>query len=602
MRGLLLTFVLVVMLGFLAFIGCDEDGSSLTGPGDTGYTTSLTGAVLAGSRPYTPPQVRIVGDAVDTTLVMQSNGMSPNTAEFRYDGIPPGSYTIIPVPRYQTKYVPEQITVSVDEGHNTIDPFFSISTSVLSFMNVGRQSVIGGYIDCDSAVSVTGIEVVIESEDGDTRLELLAMGGYYLTAARSHGSEARNVVDRGANKTYYVTPHHDSFVFEPPVLEIVADSLAVIGNFKATYVGGVANTVSGQFSGVDPSILSQEEYTKLVLSFNWKSSYSIVIPIQDDGSFLTPPLFSGSYTLNLYIGSGSPVIQRNVEIIDDDIDLGEMTIEYNGPLNADISGRVVDASGVGIPDILVPIEILPSSSTRAHLYPVLSDETGTYSCDGLNGYNLREDVTLTIAPELDGWAFVPRSASLDITYIDGNVLQVIVIPDFIGTPVSMSRYFSLISGASWTYTHAIDGVLSDPVTVTAGDSFDAGGQTWIPLSGSMLRDWQGYRIDGADMYAWNGAGAVDYIALDETTWDMGKVGYYPAIGTRLDTEDVTVHAGTFTDCEVIEIAVVYGGTSSETTTLWLAENVGPVKIEFTTISRGNVIGWITDELVSYSIP
>jgi hypothetical protein len=34
--------------------------------------------------------------------------------------------------------------------------------------------------------------------------------------------------------------------------------------------------------------------------------------------------------------------------------------------------------------------------------------------------------------------------------------------------------------------------------------------------------------------------------------------------------------------------VAYGETTSESTTLWLADGIGPVKIEFTTIAKGTM--------------
>jgi hypothetical protein len=59
-------------------------------------------------------------------------------------------------------------------------------------------------------------------------------------------------------------------------------------------------------------------------------------------------------------------------------------------------GRVVDASGVGVPDVEVTFEIIYSPTPRVPLGPerihqvaVRSDRVGNFQLDGVSGYSLR---------------------------------------------------------------------------------------------------------------------------------------------------------------------------------------------------------------------
>ena len=72
-------------------------------------------------------------------------------------------------------------------------------------------------------------------------------------------------------------------------------------------------------------------------------------------------------------------------------------------------------------------------------------------------------------------------------------------------------------------------------------------------------------------------------------------------GTFIDIESVTVPAGMFENCLHFELKLPLGETSYEATGLWFAPNAGLVKAEKATVSMGEVLETITDELKEYDI-
>jgi hypothetical protein len=601
MRGIRSIIFIGATVMCMMLVGCDEDGSSPTGPGgDIGETATLAGSCLSdlGYRVIDGNGVRITSASMDTVVYFENDTDALNPTQFQLSGLVPGTYVVTPELGAQAqsyaRMVPSSRTVTLNGGYEEIAPFILFNTVTAAIYEESDWSLITARITFQDTVIPMGLKVFLQRESEHEGIASNFVNGFATFQEVSRG-------------TYTVTPTHDLFSFSPPFVVVSADSLAVNVAFSAIYTGDGAYTISGKIvesNGNDTKssieIIPYERYSMSNERFRLNSD--------DSGAFRSPQFPRGVYTVAVHCspphGSGRYDVQEFKVLLDDhDIDLGEISFTYDGALYYHVSGMTRDADGAGIDGVILTVDgvsgLLPH---ERHWLRTESDSDGSFQLGRPNSFHTREDLTLTITPDKEGWLFTPTSTEIIYACEEHVAYENLIVPDFIGTPVTMIPYFPLTSGASWTYARAIDGVVSDPVTVNAGVPFDAGGQSYIPLSGSMMSDWMGFRVDSAKVYAWNGRDAVIYAALDETSWDMGKVGIYPATGTRLESEDVTVPAGTFTDCEVIEISIAYGETTSESTTIWFAEDVGPVKMAFTTISRGVQIGLITDELTAYVLP
>jgi hypothetical protein len=617
MRAILTVMLLGLFLGLLAVFGCDEDGTA-TGPGggDIGEDASATIEGYQLGHRSREALMRVSSAEYDTSVVFSWNSTWIRGSYkhiYQLTGIAQGLYTITPdmsacSEEDQELYVflPVSRTVSIGPGINRIDHFFVFSREDSIRYAEEGLCCIGGMIDYDSPIVGTsgiriGTTLWIRTPEGTFVDSLTTSSELYSTGGPWNGIE--NDLPRGK---YTVTPENQYFAFDPPSRTVHANESAAVANFNAVYSGEERYT----FRVVLEFLADYDQYWLAVSEFQegivGSRVYSCNIMDYNtnliDGSVTSSRFLPGTYWLEINKIQRGTTHSQVITITDHDIDLGEIDFEYAGPLNYHISGRAVDDFGVGISGVKVSMEGRPVDAPNIITWPVTTDEEGSYQFGYTPGFKTEEDLSLTITPEKTGWTFSPQSAVVTYAFDESDEYINFSIPDIIGTPITIAPFFPLDTGASWTFTRAIDDIVSDPVTVTAGTSFSAGGQSYIPLDGSMFSVWKGFRSDGARMYAWNGTDAVTYATLEESQWDMGKVDRYPASGRRLNSEDVTVPAGTFADCEVIEIAVVYGETSSETTTVWLAEDVGPVKIEFVTVSRGKVIGRISDELTSYSIP
>jgi hypothetical protein len=608
MRALLPVVLMGLFLGLSPFIGCDEDGSSPTGPSGGGdASATIVGYHLNPDMSNVVMRISSAEYDSSVSVTLRSyyhHDKDPPHYEYQLTGIPQGTYTIAPDVSawsevFQDKYVvlPANRTVVIGSGINRVDPFFPFSREDSTRYTDEGLCCIGGLIYyetvfADTTGSREAAMLRFLSQDGTVMDSLTTYYGWFRT---------ENDLPQG---TYTIIPEHRDYTFDPPSRTVHAEDITAVANFNAVYSGDKPYTVSGRVELPHKRTSYQVRIYQYHEGIRGKRSITVMsIPNQaTDGSFTSRPLLPGTYWLEIERYSATKWYTQPITITDHDIDLGDIMIEYDGPLYYQVTGSAVDVSGAGIQDVKVSMEGRPVDIPTVITWPMMTDADGTYRFGSGVYFYTREDMSLTITPEKAGWVFSPSSAVVTHAYVEYDEYVELVVPDFIGTPLEIASSFPLDNGASWTYTRSVDGVVYDPQTVDAGTSFDAGGQSYIPLTGSMFRDWKGFRIENAILYAWNGTDVVTYASFDETSWDMGKVDAYSTSGMRLSPEDVTVPAGTFTGCEVIEITVVYGETSSETTTLWLAEDVGPVKIEFTTISKGTMIGRITDELVSYSLP
>jgi hypothetical protein len=605
MRGLSRVIILTG-LACIMLLGCDEDGSPTGSGGGGDASATIDGAFFISPYRIHTREIRMQLSSAeyDTSVAVEYFSNLTHIAPMGYllTGVPPDTYTITPdmsecLEYLQNQYVvlPVSKTVSIGPGINKIDPYFVFSREDSTRCAEEGLCHIGGLIDYDSIYgditgSPAGLMLRFISPDGSVMDSLTILDTWYRT---------KNDLSRG---TYTIIPDHEYYTFDPPSKTIQADDIIAVANFKALYSGPERYTVSVSVPSGDEISYYDIVFSRLIdghHTYGWYGKSSS-LPVVAYGTITTPPVPPGEYELEIsYL---KHEFYQTIEITDHDIDLGDIEFEYTGELYYHVDGSVVDASGTGIPGVTVSLEGRPAEGPNTITWPKTTDDSGAYRFGDTDGYETEESMSLTLAPEKSGWVFTPPYATVIHDFDRSEKYIEFSVPDFVGTALNIAPFFPLTSGASWTYARSIDGTLHDQVEVVAGTPFNVGDQSYIPLSGSMMSDWMGFRVDGSKVYAWNGTDEVTYATLDETSWGMGKVDVYPATGTRLDSEDVTVPAGTFTGCEVIEISVAHGETTTETTTLWFAEDVGPVKVAFTTISRGVMIDRITDELTAYSLP
>ena len=104
------------------------------------------------------------------------------------------------------------------------------------------------------------------------------------------------------------------------------------------------------------------------------------------------------------------------------------------------------------------------------------------------------------------------------------------------------------------------------------------------------------------------ATTYDIMRYSEWIYSVGSF-FKTWTGTYHGTETVTVTAGVFADCRKYEIlydtALVGGGSTSRgitTTMLWLAPNVGIVKLSETKTDGSKTFFTREEELIGYSVP
>ncbi len=582
MRRTIVTESLVLTI-LLLLAACGEDKSPNGPGGGEQGTITLTGVIMQGGYLMSSAAyIRITSAAVDT-VVRYANMV------YTLSDIPGGTYTVEPVELGNPTFVavPASRTVTATSGLVEVEPFFCFTLDTKSSYEENELGVIGGRISCPDILR-DKFRLTMTTTGGDTiETKQEWMNGYYGFLNIPHG-------------TYRLTPTLDNFEFVPPYQTITVDGLCTFATFSAEYTGPALHTISCR-------ILSDVQgYTaSMIVTQGRLNSFS---QSDEEGYAVTKLLPPGEYTVQIScsvpgtIDNSFERVIMNVTVADEDIDLGEFSIHYIGPMYYKVSGTVTDAAGNGIEGVTVtlqnyprPPDFIPDSNIMT------TNETGNYTTLYGARFYTREDIDMTVSATKPGWSIDPPSVALIHEY-DRTLTLVEFTADFTAIPVVMGDFFPLAPGASWTYAHTADGVPSGTLTAEAGASFTAGGETWVPLSGYMFDSFAGYRVDGATMFAWTGQQAKTWATLDESSWDIGTIGGHSAHGERLESEVVTVPAGTFADCRVIRIAVPPDSPSAEVTTYWLAEGVGPVKVEFTATSGGMVVQRITDELVAYQAP
>jgi hypothetical protein len=193
-----------------------------------------------------------------------------------------------------------------------------------------------------------------------------------------------------------------------------------------------------------------------------------------------------------------------------------------------------------------------------------------------------------------------------------------------GTTFTISEYFPLEQGNTWTYieednqltvqrvsgTQKINGVNAIKVIDEDGDYFlygNTNGFLWyeqydaddIPGCG-----WEKQILDPpvkfCDSVVSVGSTYASTTTLKKTDCKGNSASIYLSYGFTIEgIEDVTVPAGTFNDClKITGIITVNGSTQTNEQYIWLAKGLGQVKSISVDKDNGSIINTWTDDLVS----
>ncbi len=571
----------MVLTALLVLAACDEDNSPTgTDGGDMGTATLMGVAmeVYNGTISHAANRFHITGEGIDTTCVVQED------LDYHYilSDIPPGIYTISPVQNENssTSIHPENRTVTATSGTVYIDPFFRFTTSELTSYQELSLGLIAGRIECEKNIFPDAFTVYLMDSSANTVYDIReTTNGYYcFTMVES--------------RQYLIIPRADFYVFEPSTSTawLIEDSPTII-NYTAAYAGPEPHTITCRVTS------DAQEFTPSVKVTLYTPDQQAEAAPDENGRCITPPLIPDTYTLTVSCTGIGTFEHKTMtcDVMDSDVDLGEIMIRYTGQMYYRISGMIADTGGNALPGVSLTLAGYPE-----HQYGqgnTVTDENGEFFFGGPYFYANSNPLNMNLTAHKDGWIFSPPCVTLAHEYVPRRQL-VDFTADFTAVQPLIAPYLPLASGTTWTYAHSVDGVDAGTITVETGTSFTAGGRTWIPLSGYMFAGYRGYLADGARVLAWTGAQAETWAALDTSSWDMGNINGVSSMGERLDPEDVTVPAGTFEACQGIRITVPPNSPSAEVTTYWLADGIGPVRVEFTAFSGGSVIQQVTDELMA----
>jgi hypothetical protein len=442
MRGLGRTIIILGLACIMPLLGCDEDGSSPTGPdGDTGGTVTIeclligSNGIISGTDPTIG--IRLTNTQLDTSFYhypsypLSIAGETQKYPEFVFSGIPPGTYEVTPFNDEQFQqdvFSPLSVTVVATEPYVLTEPIFSFWHSEYQDYVENEWCLIAGHITCDTDVTCTDISVYIEPESGTGEVATTMEDGDFVV---------RNL-PRG---TYTITPIHNLFTFEPPSMSVHGDEMGVFTRFKATYTGRTPHTISGRFVETN----GNEFIGSVQISKDTGSRRFFPIlswPVEASGSFSSPKLPPGAYVVTVLChpleGGGSyNAGSRDFTVLlgDNDIDLGDINFTYNGALYYHVSGVVRDADGAGMEGVTIVVEGVPGiESYEQDRLRGESDSDGAYKIGEWIGFRTREDLNLTVTPERDGWTFTPPSAEVTYIYREHVSYENLAVPEFIGVP------------------------------------------------------------------------------------------------------------------------------------------------------------------------
>ena len=539
----------------LLLCACTND-SSPTKP--TVGSQDITGRLSTYSTSEYEIEITLHRKDQDTTYITSTN----TAGEFAFENIPPGVYTLT-ASKDNCIFSPEEITVTVAYDPIEITGWFGLDTT---------------FSDDDECYLI----VSIEPDNGP-------LWGFKILNKTTYNDGICSFKIK-TGETFDITPHKPGYEYEytPPSATITADKKLIVQRFSARYIGPPLHTVSGQFHYSD-GIPHSNWYIKLRTEH-----ISLWTILGEDGYFSFTGLVDGTYIVKnsdsrfvFEPASIEVTVHGNDVVIDEQF----VFVEYTGGTDYTIRGAVIDQKGNGVAGVnLQGIRVSPT------------DENGEYS--GLApGRN--QNIECTVTPEKEGYFFEPPNYTFTAYYQEGVWHGgIIEIPDFIATDYTVyhsDSYFTSGTGASWTYDRRDTESGDDEYTMTIDGAETAGDFAYSRFTTSGPGGMTLLRIDGEDVHAWDGDEDIvmlRFSVVPGTEWASGTDSAgYKRTGVFHGLEEVTVPAGTFTDCLRYESRLNYGETTYEAHEMWFAEDIGLVRQVRTLVNYGEEIERTELELV-----
>lgn len=565
--------LLMATVVVFTLIDCDRKRTP-TGPGETGYT--LRGRIVYASSQSQGCEgiiVRITGSGIDSTITTDTGG------RFTLSGIGDGFYTLLPSMK-NWAVAPDSITVEVAGADVALD---DIAAERISSIGAGNRAVCGKIETFFSSVSpkmLRSFTLRIEDDSGALVQTVSASAQFYFAVPEG---------------IYTITPEKEGyeFTFTPPAVRLEPGRALDRCIFRGEYTGAPLHSISGTMRNTSGGPVY---HFPLELEGGGER---IRAETDSLGQFVFSHIRDGDYTVRSGVEDRYTLVpsEISVTLTGGDVEIPDLSYAYIGPTMYRFSGRIVDREGRAVPGVKL---------YRSEFEYIQLGEDGKFS---IGGYPTREnpEETLVYRPQKRYCAFSPDSIKVVCRWREGIDEYRTTIPDVICTDYrdfTVADYFPLSSTSSWNYERTVnDGMPSERTVSVDGESV-VGGLTYRKLSPDGPAGFRLFRIEGEEVFTVfsdQDARFLRFGVVPGSAWTVGFIaGTYPYTGVFHGLEKVETPAGIFEDCLSFELRKVYGTTTYETWTLWLARGIGMIRSERTLVNYGETRERVVDVLKTYT--
>ena len=565
------TIIVVALLTSIAMIiSCGSD--STTGPdnGNTDQEDTISGHILLKIDAYYPDLSTKVSYG-DTSFTIKCDNIgyfsfpAPETDQ---------QITITPTPVIkQNAFIPSTITFTGKPENDIL--FFEVGSGV------DETQIVGAVLD-DDGTPVTNTPIDITTSQNSITLNTLDNGLFHYLLPESD--------------SVTVVPADDArFIFSPDsyTFDRLSAGDASICFFRATPTENLYS-IHGTISN-----FTDGSWIAIIVKINGTSH------IITSDSFTLDHFLPGNYTMTLEY-SGEVYETRDITITDSDVYLDDLERPYTGPTEHTVTGRVIADNGDDIENVNILYYLFKGYQYTPDITTTEISQTGDYECTCLSGDGIRAEYH--IIPQHEGYTFEPDTLSVIIPYMFntqyGGVIQV---PDIVATKYTVYQpdsFFPIAESNKWTFAVTDEQDNEYDLEMAIDGTETAGGETYSQFTKAGPGGMTLLRIDGGEVHAWDGNEDIVMLrfgVVPGTEWDSGTDSAgYTRTGVFHGLEDMTVQAGTFTDCLRYESRLNYGETTYEAHEMWFAEDIGLVRQVRTLVNYGEEIERTEMELVSYS--
>ncbi|MBT4483393.1 MAG: hypothetical protein HOC71_06920 [Candidatus Latescibacteria bacterium] len=580
-----------VVLTIFLMSACDRD-SGTNPPAEETQTFDISGSIVFYNEYFTQLDVSeimetsviLAGEGIEKSAVMDSLG------QYVFQNVPNGVYIVSAALPERFECIPQTMIVTVAGT--------SVSVPVFAAMYRRRYSIIGRVTDEEN----NPVENVFLTLYRDKREILSSSVGSKTNKYGVFNTYYFGAIPSSDTTLYRFIPTYpgSAYIFSPDTAYVRLGPEPAICYFTVSYSGLPLYSIQGR-------VITDEGEGKarfpLNLSCDLKKKENMynkpMIEFTDEaGAFLFNNITDGTYYLWTYnYKYGFPPFE--VEVVGKDVIVPDINYSYIGPTKYSFYGRAVDVYGAGISDVVIKIGMQPELYT--------TNEDGIFSSLATSSYLFTVSIDdapkqLLVTPSKSGYIFQPDTTWVTVAWKHGVELEEIVVNDFVGTEYLAEDYFPLGTGSSWAYERTIDSQEPSDQTVSVTGTETINEKTYTVMSSGYSDYFSVFRIENNTVYTHAENEDKEYLkfGVDRgSKWAITSIRGKILSATFIDTETVSVPAGTYEDCLHFELNLPLGETSYEKTDLWYARNVGLVRAEKVVVSMGEVMETVTDELIKF---